>query len=406
MKGRLSVHLSARARAIAPSPTMAIDAKSKQLIAEGHDVVNFSVGEPDFDTPEHIRQAAVQQIAKGGRIFKYSPAAGFPDLRQAICDKLREDNGLTYTPEQIVVSNGAKQSLFNAFQVLLDPGDEVIIQTPYWVSYPEMVKLAGGVPVIVTTDEASGFKMTADQIRAHLTDRTRIINLNSPSNPTGAVYTRKELEAIAELVVAKDLMVVTDEMYEKLLYDGAEHVSIASFGPEIQKRTITINGMSKAYAMTGWRMGYTASETIYAKAMGDLQSQSTSGPSSLSQIASIEALRGDQAPIEEMRQEFDRRRLFMLERLKQIPDFSVNVTPQGAFYLFPNVTAVFGKTIRGRHVENDDTLAQLILQHAKCGVVPGSGFGAPGYIRFSYATAMERIAEGMNRIQALLSEAK
>lgn len=398
------MRLSARARAMSPSPTMAIDAKSKQMAAEGVDVVNFSVGEPDFDTPEHIKRAGMLAIAQGHT--KYTPAAGTLELRKAICEKLRKENGLEYKPEQIVVSNGAKQSLYNAFMVLLDPGDEVIIQAPYWVSYPEMVKLAGGVPVTVYTDETTGFKMTPDMIRAKLTPRTRAINLNSPSNPTGAVYTRAELEAIAALAVEHDLIVVTDEMYEKLLYDGAEHVSIAALGPEIRQRTITVNGMSKAFAMTGWRMGYTASETIYAKAMGDLQSQSTSGPSSVSQKAALEALVGSQQPIEEMRQEFDRRRKHMMNRLNQLPGFAVRVAPTGAFYLFPHVAALYGRTVGGRLINSSDDLAQVILEDAKVAVVPGSGFGAPDYVRFSYATSMERIDEGLNRIQALLMAAR
>ena len=398
------MRLSARALAMSPSPTMAIDAKSKQLMAEGIDVVNFSVGEPDFDTPDHIKQAGIAAITGGHT--KYTPAAGTLELRKAICAKLLKENGLSYKPEQIVVSNGAKQCLFNAFMVLLDPGDEVIIQAPYWVSYPEMVKLAGGVPVIVDTDESTGFKMTPEMVKAKLTSRTRVINLNSPSNPTGAVYTREELKALAELAVEYDLMIVTDEMYEKLLYDGAEHISIASFGPEVQQRTITINGMSKAFAMTGWRMGYSASETVYARAMGDLQSQSTSGPSSISQKAALQALLGTQEPVEIMRQEFDRRRIHMMERINRLPGFKVSVAPQGAFYLFPRVSDCYGKTIRGRTIKTSDDLAALILDEAKVGVVPGSGFGAPDYIRFSYATSMERIDEGLNRIERLLQEAE
>jgi aspartate aminotransferase len=398
------MRLSARAMAMAPSPTMAIDTKSKQMMAEGLDVVNFSVGEPDFDTPDHIKRAGILAITQGET--KYTPAAGTIALRKAICAKLLADNGLEYKPEQIVVSNGAKQSIYNAFQVLLNPGDEVIIQAPYWVSYPEMVKLAGGVPVIVETDESNGFKMSPAMLKAKITPRTRAINLNTPSNPTGAVYTEQELRALAEVAVAHELIVVTDEMYEKLLYDGAKHISIASFGPEIKRLTITVNGMSKAYAMTGWRMGYTASESIYAKAMGDLQSQTTSGPSSISQRAAIEALVGTQDPIEEMRAEFDKRRQHMMDRLNRIPGFAVRVAPTGAFYLFPDITGTFGKTIRGQRIENADDLGRLILEEAKVGVVPGSGFGAPNYIRFSYATSMERIDEGLNRIEALLREAQ
>lgn len=398
------MRLSARARAMSPSPTMAIDTKSKQMLAEGIDVVNFSVGEPDFDTPEHIKRAGIAAIEKG--FTKYTPPAGTLELRRAICEKLQRDNGLAYRPEQIVVSNGGKQSLYNAFMVLLDPGDEVIIQAPYWVSYPEMVKLAGGVPVVIQTDESTGFRMTPAMIREKLTPRTKVINLNSPSNPTGAVYTRRELEEIAALAVEHDLLIVTDEMYEKLLYDGADHVSIAAFGPEVKERTITVNGMSKAYAMTGWRMGYTASETVYAKAMADLQSQSTSGPSSISQKAALEALAGSQETVEAMRQEFDRRRLYMMERLNRIPGFSVKVAPLGAFYLFPNVAGTFGMTLCGQKINTSDDLAQVLLEHGRVGLVPGTGFGSPDYLRFSYAASMERIEEGLNRIEAILREAQ
>jgi len=383
---------------------MAIDAKSKQMIAEGIDVVNFSVGEPDFETPQNVKRAGIAAIEQG--FTRYTPAAGTLELRKAICAKLLRDNGLEYKPEQIVVSNGGKQSLYNAFQVLLDPGDEVIIQAPYWVSYPEMVKLAGGVPVIVETDESTGFRMTADMIREKLTPRTRVINLNSPSNPTGAVYSRRELEEIAALAVENDLVIISDEMYEKLVYDGAEHISIASFGPDVKQRTITVNGLSKAYAMTGWRMGYSASETIYAKAMAGLQSQSTSGPCSISQKAAVEALQGPQDTVEAMRQEFQRRRDYMLERLNKLPGFSVKVVPQGAFYLFPNVSGTYGMNIRGRQINSSDDLAEVLLEEARVGLVPGSGFGAKDYIRFSYATSMERIEEGLNRIEALLREAK
>jgi aspartate aminotransferase len=381
---------------------MAVDAKSKQMMAEGIDVVSFSVGEPDFDTPDHIKQAGIKAIEAGHT--KYTPAAGTLELRKAICEKLRKDNGLEYKPEQIVVSNGAKQSIYNAYQILLDPGDEVIIQAPYWVSYPEMVKLAGGVPVVIDTNEANGFKMTAEMIEAKLTDRTRAINLNSPSNPTGAVYTRSELEAIAKVAVAHDLMIITDEMYEKLVYEGAEHISIASLGPEVKARTITVNGMSKAYAMTGWRMGYTASETIYAKAMGDLQSQSTSGPSSISQKAAVQALVGPQEPIEAMRKAFDERRQYMLKRVNAIPGWSCRVAPVGAFYVFANVSGVFGKTIRGKLIQNANDLEAVLLDEARVALVSGGGFGAPDCIRFSYATSMQRIEEGLNRIEALMRE--
>jgi aspartate aminotransferase len=396
------MHLSDRALAMSPSPTMAIDTKSKQMIAEGIDVVNFAVGEPDFDTPDHIKRAGIRAIEQGQT--KYTPASGTLELRKAICEKLRKENGLEYKPDQVVVSNGAKQSLYNAFMVLLNPGDEVIVQAPYWVSYPEMVKLAGGVPVTVYTDESTGFKMTPAMLKAKLTPRTRAINLNSPSNPTGAVYTRSELQALADFAVEHNLVIITDEMYEKLIYGGVEHVSIASLGPEVKRLTITVNGMSKAFAMTGWRMGYTASETIYAKAMGDLQSQSTSGPSSMSQKAALEALVGTQDPVEEMRLQFDARRTHGMARINRIPGFAVTVAPEGAFYLFPNVSGAYGRTIRGQKITSGDDLAKLILEAGRVGVVPGSGFGAPDYIRFSYATSMERINEGLDRIEAMMRE--
>jgi aspartate aminotransferase len=398
------MRFSDRARAMSPSATIAIDTKSKQMTAEGIDVVNFSVGEPDFDTPDHIKTEGIKAITEGNT--KYTAVPGIIELRKAICAKLLHDNGLDYKPEQIVVSNGAKQSLFNAYHVLLNPGDEVIIQAPYWVSYPEIVKLAGGVPVIINTDESSRFKMTRAQLEAAITPRTRMINLNSPSNPTGAVYTREELTALADLAVAHDLIIITDEMYEKLLYDGARHVSIASLSPAVKERTITVNGMSKAYAMTGWRMGYAAAETSLAKAMSDFQSQCTSGASTISQKAAVVALTGTQEPVEMMRQEFDRRRTHMMNRLNELPGFSIKVAPEGAFYLFTNVSGTYGKTIRGKRIATSDDLAQVILAEAKVAVVPGTGFGAPNYIRFSYASSLERIDEGLDRIKALLAEAQ
>lgn len=396
--------LSQRARALAPSPTMAIDARAKQLVSEGLDVINFSVGEPDFDTPETAKQGGIEAIRAG--FTKYTPAAGTLELRKAIVKKLQEENGLEYTPEQIVVSNGGKQALYNAYLVLCDPGDEVIVQAPYWVSYPEMIKLAGGVPVVVETDESTGFKMTPEMIREKLTPRTKIINLNSPSNPTGATYTPAELKAIAELAVEKNLLVISDEIYEKLIYDDAEFVSFAALSPEVKKLTVTVNGFSKAYAMTGWRMGWTASETPVAKAMSALQSQTTSGPSSITQKAALAAYQGDQSFLKEMVAEFDRRRQYMLERLRAMPGVRVDVVPQGAFYLFPNVSGLFGATIRGKRIENSDDLGMVLLEEAQIAAVPGSGFGAPANIRFSYATAMERIREGMDRMEALLREAQ
>lgn len=397
------MNLSSRIKGISPSPTLTIDAKTKQMIQEGVDVVNFSVGEPDFDTPRHIKEAAIEAINKG--FTKYTPAAGTLELRKAICEKLLRENGLEYQPGDIVVSNGGKHSLYNVYQAIGEPGDEFILQAPYWVSYPEMIKLAGGVPVIIETNEQTGFRMTVEDIRARITPRTKAITLNSPSNPTGAVYTREELKAIADLAVEHNLWVISDEIYEKMLYDGAEHVSIASFGPEIKKLTITVNGMSKAYAMTGWRIGYTASEPKIAKAMADLQSHSTSNPSSISQKASLAALTGPQEPVAEMVTEFNRRREYIVDRLNAFPGVSC-LKPQGAFYVFPNVSGLFGKTIRGRKIVDSDTLAEVILEEARVALVPGSGFGAPNNVRISYATSLERITEGLNRIEVLLREAE
>lgn len=382
---------------------MGVDAKSKAMQRQGIDVVGFGVGEPDFDTPDHIKEAGIEAIRKGAT--KYTPGVGTVDLRAAISKKFKVENNLDYTPEQIVVSSGAKQSLYNAYMTILEPGDEVILQAPYWVSYPEIIRLALGVPVVVQTDDSNNFKMTPDMIKAKLTKKTRAINLNSPSNPTGSVYTRDELKAIAELAVEHDLWVVVDEMYERLVYEGAEHVSIASFGPEIKQRTITISGMSKAYAMTGWRMGYAAAETPVAKAMGDLQGHLTGCPNSVSQVASIAALLGAQEPVEQMRREFDKRRVYARDRLNAMPGVRCpNAT--GAFYLFPNVQGVLGKTIRGHKITTDLELEALILDEAKVGLVAGVGFGAPGYLRISYATSMERIATGLDRIEALLKEAQ
>lgn len=391
--------LSTRVRGIAPSPTMTMDAKTKQMIAEGHDVVNFTAGEPDFDTPEHIKQAAIDALRQG--FTKYTAVGGTPDLRQAICRKLKEENGLEYQPAQIVVSSGAKHSLYNVFQAICDPGDEVIFQSPYWVSYPEMVKLAGGVPVVVRTTAESGFKMTPDQVRAAITPRSRAIILNSPSNPTGAVYTEAELRAIVGVALQHNLYIVTDEIYEYLIYGDLPHVSVASFGPEVKKQTITVNGMSKAFAMTGWRIGYTASETELANAMSALQGHSTSNPVSISQKASLAALNGPKEPVRQMVAEFRKRRDYMVERLRAIPGMRVPV-PEGAFYVFPDVSSFFGKTIRGRTINNSDDLCALLLEEAKVALVPGSGFGAPEGVRLSYATSLENIEKGMDRIASVL----
>ena len=393
--------LNTRAKNLSPSPTMAIDGRAKQLMAEGVDVINLSVGEPDFDTPETAKAGGRAAIDQG--FTKYTAAAGISELREAIADKLRRENGLDYSADEIVVSNGAKHSLFNVFMVLLDPGDEVIIQAPYWVSYPEMAKISGGTPVIVKTDASTGFELIPDMIERALTAKTKAINLNNPCNPTGVVYSREKLQAIADIAVRNNLMIISDEIYERLTYDGAEVVCMATLGPDVRARTITVNGFSKAYAMTGWRLGYTASPKPLAKAMTELQSHSTSGPSSITQKAALAGLKGDRSFITTMREEFDKRRRFAVERLRSIPGFVLEVIPSGAFYVFPNITKLLGQTIGGRKVETTDDLCLAILDEARVAIVPGSSFGSPEHVRISYATSMDKLREGFDRIEKLLT---
>ncbi len=393
--------LNQRAKNLSPSPTMAIDGRAKELKAQGVDVVNLSVGEPDSDTPETAKAGGRAAIDQG--FTKYTAAGGILELCEAIADKLRRENGLDYTADEIVVSNGAKHSLFNAFMVLLNPGDEVIIQAPYWVSYPEMVSIAGGTPVIIKTDASTGFELTPEMIEQSLTPATKIINLNNPSNPTGVVYSRDKLSAIADIAVRNDLAIISDEIYERLTYDGQQVVSTATLGAKVRERTITVNGFSKAFAMTGWRLGYAAAPKIFAKAMVELQSHSTSGASSITQKAALAALRGDQGFTTRMRNEFDDRRRFAVERLRSIPGFELEVIPSGAFYVFPNVSRLFGQTIAGRRVETSDDLCLAILEQARVAIVPGSAFGSPEHVRISYATSMERLREGFDRIEKLLA---
>lgn len=391
--------LAQRALNITPSITLGIDAKAKQMVAQGIKVINFGVGEPDFNTPENIADAAVSAIRKGHT--RYTPASGTADLRQAVCDKLKNENGLEYAPAQIVVSNGAKHSIYNTLLALCDKGDEVIIPVPYWVSYSEMVKMVGATPVFVETLEAEDFKVRIADLKKAITPNTKALFLNSPSNPTGTVYTRQELQAIADVCVKHQINVIADEIYEKLLYDGAEHISIASLGAEIKELTIVINGMSKAYAMTGWRIGYTASNKEIAAAMASLQSHATSNPNSIAQMASIEALRGPQETIGMMVGEFGRRRVRMVELINATPGLSCR-TPKGAFYVMANVSKLFGKTIGGEVITDDIKLSSLLLEKAHVAVVPGSGFGAPNFIRLSYATSFENVEEGLKRIAAYL----
>ena len=395
------MRISQRCQRVTGSLTLAIDAKAKEMKQKGIDVVGFGAGEPDFDTPEHIRKAAKDALDLGKT--RYTPAAGMPELRQAICDKLKRDNGLDYVPQQIVVSNGAKHSLFNSFQALLEEGDEVIVPGPYWVSYPEIVRMAGGVPVFVEGREENNFKPTIDDFRAAVTDKTRAVVINSPNNPNGFVFTREELQAIGDLAIEKDLSIVSDEIYEFLVYDGAEHISIASLSPEIKERTIVINGMSKAYAMTGWRIGYTASPLNAAKAMTNFQSHSTSCPNSIAQYAALTALSGPDDQLKSMVAEFDRRRRRIVELINEIPGLSCK-PPKGAFYVMMNIGGVFGKRYNGAPIVDSMSFTQLLLDNSHVAVVPGAGFGADAYVRLSYATSMENIEKGLARIKEFVGK--
>ena len=387
--------ISLRASRISPSPTLAITAKAKQMKADGIDVVSFGAGEPDFDTPEHIKQAAIKSLQSG--FTKYTATSGIPDLKQAICDKLKRENEINYDKSQVIVSLGAKHSIYNAVLATVNPGDEVIIPSPYWVSYPEIVGMAEGVPVYVGAEESAGFTVPVEKLRQAITPKTKMLILNSPSNPTGGVYDRKQIEQIAELAVEKGMMVLSDEIYEKIIYDGREHVSIASLGDDIKKQTITINGMSKAYSMTGWRLGYAAAERDIIKAIDAIQGHSTSNPVSFVQPAAIAALNGPQGVVDEMVAEFDKRRKVIVDRLNAIDGIKCSL-PGGAFYVFPNISGLFGKQFQGKKITGSDLFAEFLLDEAKVAVVPGSGFGADDYMRLSYATSMQAIEKGIDRI--------
>lgn len=387
--------LSARTNRLSPSMTLAISAKFKSMVREGKDAINFSVGEPDFNTPQHICDAAIKAINDG--FTRYTPASGIPELKEAICQKLKQDNGLDYTNKNIIVGTGAKQPLFNAFLSLCEAGDEVIVPTPYWVSYSEMVKVSDATPVYVECKEENDFKLDINDLRAAVTDKTKAIIFSSPVNPTGAIYTAEEMKAIAELAVEKDFYVIADEIYEKLVYDGRKHTSIASFGEEIKKRTVVINGVSKAYAMTGWRMGYAAAPEQVVAAMNKIQGHSTSNPTSFVQKAAVQALTGPTESIEAMRQEFEKRRNFMVETINNIPGISCN-KPGGAFYVMMNIKNIIGKEIDGVEIKDSMTFATTLLEKKYVALVPGSAFGAEGYVRMSYANSMENIAEGLRRI--------
>lgn len=387
--------ISQRAQRTSPSPTLAITAKARKMREEGIDVLSFGAGEPDFDTPEFIKDAAITALREG--FTKYTPTAGIEPLRKAICEKLWRDNGLKYEPNQIVVTCGGKHALYNTFQVICDPGDEVIIPAPYWVSYPEMVKLADGVPVFVYADESTGFVPAIDAIREKITARTRAIVVNSPCNPTGAVFPRQTLKEIAALALKHDLYIISDEIYEKMVYDGHEHFSIASLGEEVKKRTVLVNGMSKAYSMTGWRIGYAAAERELIAAMTRIQDQSTSNPTSIAQRAALAALQAPEDAVKQMVTAFAERRRAIVDGLNNIPGFRC-AEPGGAFYAFPNVSALYGKRWGDRVINNSDAFAEYLLEVARVAVVPGSGFGAEENIRLSYACSLDTIHNGLARI--------
>lgn len=391
--------ISVKALNISPSATLAIDAKAKAMKAQGIDVVGFGAGEPDFDTPEYIKRAAIEAIEQGKT--KYTPASGTLDLKKAIVKKFKDENNLDYTAENIVVSNGAKHSLVNAFMALCNPGDEVIIPAPYWVSYPEMVKIADGVPRILNTSEENNFKFTAKELEEAITDKTKVLVLNSPSNPTGMVYTRDELEEIAKVAVKKDIYVISDEIYEHLIYEG-KHVSIASLGEEIKNRTIVINGVSKTYAMTGWRIGYCAAPAQIAKVMSNVQSHATSNPNSIAQYATVAALSGGYAEIEMMRKAFMERRNYMVERMNKINGVSAKL-PAGAFYVMMNISKLKGKEVFGIKINTSDDFSLAFLEGEKVAVVPGRGFGADDFVRWSYATGMENIKKGLDRLEDMIN---
>jgi aspartate aminotransferase len=396
------VKLASRLDPIKPSITLAVTAKAAKLKASGVDVISFGAGEPDFDTPPHIKDAARAALDQGG-VSKYTDVGGILPLRKAIAAELGAVHKVTLEPDQILVSTGAKHSLYNLFMALLDPGDEVLIPAPYWVSYPDMVMLAGGRPVILETRAEDDFAVTADQVRAAVTDRTRAIVLNNPSNPTGAVYSRAQIEALAQVAVEQDLLVVSDDIYRQLVYGDAQYHSIAAVGPEIAERTILVDGASKTYAMTGWRIGYTAGPLPLIKAMAKIQGQSTSNPTHISQVAAIAALTGPQQCVAEMRSAFNDRRLAILKLLRAIPGVQCR-EPKGAFYAFPDVSAYVGKTSPdGVRLADDVQLCDWLVEAGKVAVVPGSGFGAPGFVRLSYACSMQNIENGLARLADALA---
>ena len=396
--------LSRRVRSISPSSTLAITAMAKRMQAEGIDVISFAGGEPEFDTPEHVKAAGIRAVRDG--FTKYTAPAGIEELRDAVVAKLKRDNGLEYTQDEVVTCSGSKQALYNLAMVFFDKRDEVIIPAPYWVSYPEQVRLADATPVFAPTREEEGFRLKRGDLERVLTRRTKAVILNSPCNPTGAVIELDELKAIAELAVEKDFYLVSDEAYEALTYDGVKHVSIASLGEEVKARTFVVGSTSKTYAMTGWRLGYAAGPKEIIKAMIGLQSHSTSAPASPSQKAAVAALLGPRETVESMRREFEKRRRYLLERLHGIPGVRC-VPPEGAFYAFPNVSAFYGKKVaRGRKISGSTDLTAYLIQEARVTVVPGADFGSDKHVRISYCLGMEQIREGLERMAKALEQLK
>ena len=391
----MSLYLSSRCTGISPSATLEINTRAKQLRAEGKHVYGFAVGEPDFPTPEYICDAAREALKLG--LTRYTPVAGTKELRGAICEKLERDNNLHYKPTEVIVSNGAKQALLNAFVAILNPGDEVLLPTPCWVSYPEMIRMAGGVPIMVKTKEEEGFLPSLKLLEKLTTPRTKAIVINSPNNPTGCVYPPELLEKIAEFAIEKEIYVVSDEIYERLLYDGQQHVSIASFGPQIHKQAIVINGLSKTFAMTGWRMGYAAASEDIVNAMAAYQSHATSGANSIAQYASYKALQNGAAYIRAMREEYDARRQLMVAKINGMDGVSC-ITPHGAFYVMLNVKKLIGRTFRGEKIEDAVALSRMLLDAVNVAVVPGDAFEAPGFCRISYAVSREDIDAGLDAI--------
>lgn len=397
----MGLTLSRKAQAVKPSSTLSITAKAKELKAQGIDVVGFGAGEPDFPTPENICDAAIKAIKDG--FTKYTPASGTMELKEAVCKKFREFNGVSYEPSQIVISNGGKHSLTNTFEAILNPGDEVIIPAPYWLSYPEIVKMADGVPVYIRADKDQEYKVTAKQIEDACTSKTKAVIINSPNNPSGMIYTKEELEAIADVAVRKDIYVVSDEIYENLIYGDQAPISIASLNDEIYKRTITISGLAKSYSMTGWRIGYTGSSKEIAKVMGSVQSHQTSNPNSIAQKAAYEALVGPQDSVFAMNLEFDKRRNYMHQRICDMKYVSA-LMPQGAFYMFIDVSNLLDKEYKGQKVNDLTNLAKVLIEDYNVAVIPCDDFGFDDHIRLSYAISIEQIEKGLDRIERFIND--